>query len=73
MHSIIPSHNGKYLYASDLGIDKILTYQICRKEDTVKKVTEISTPPGSSPRHFDLHPYGKYIYSVEELTSAISV
>ena len=38
MHSIIPSHNGKYLYASDLGIDKILTYQICRKEDTVKKV-----------------------------------
>jgi len=73
MHSIIPSPRGRYIYASDLGIDKIITYQIMREADSLKKVAEENTPPGSGPRHFDFHPSGKFAYSVEELTSTISV
>src|SRR5690606_36867717 len=31
MHSIIPARNGNFIYASDLGEDKVFTYKINRK------------------------------------------
>lgn len=74
VHSIIPSADGNFIYVSDLGIDKIMIYKV---DGNTGAITEASTPsssntPGSGPRHFAIHPNGKFGFSAEELTSTIS-
>lgn len=73
VHSAIPSRDGKFIYVSDLGIDKIMIYEV--KDDG--KLLPASTPfvnslAGSGPRHLAIHPNGKFAYSAEELTSTVS-
>ncbi len=71
MHSIIPSASGKFIYASDLGLDKIMIYAPDRKTG---KLSPAPTPfaaskPGAGPRHFTFHPNGELAFSIEELSS----
>ncbi|WPP49547.1 lactonase family protein [Catalinimonas niigatensis] len=74
MHSIIPSENGKFIYASDLGIDKIMIYQPDRKSGKLSpaKTPYAASTPGAGPRHFTFHPDGKLAFSIEELSSTIA-
>lgn len=74
VHSIIPSHDGNFIYVSDLGIDKIMIYAV----DSSGKLEPANQPfvenvPGSGPRHFALHPKSGFAYSVEELSSTVAV
>jgi|SRR5690625_34036 len=75
VHSAVPSADGRFIYVSDLGLDKILIYQI---NDATGQLTSAQTAyaentPGSGPRHFALHPSGQYAYSAEELSSTVAV
>src|SRR5690625_57840 len=75
VHSIIPSADGRFIYVSDLGLDKILIYQV---NAATGQLTSAQPPyaentPGSGPRHFALHPGGKFAYSAEELSSTVAV
>ena len=74
MHSIVPASNGKYVYASDLGMDAIIAYAIDRENGTLSYNEDqyTHTRAGGGPRHFDIHPSGRYAYSVEELTSTVA-
>lgn len=74
MHSIIPSENGDHLYASDLGIDKIMIYRPERERGEIKPAQPAyaASTPGAGPRHFTLHPNGKLAFSIEELSSTIA-
>lgn len=71
-HSSIPSADGRFLYVSDLGIDKIMIYQVM---DAGKlkpaQVPYADVIPGSGPRHFKIHKNGKFAYSVDELSNTI--
>ena len=74
MHSIIPNASGDLLYASDLGTDKIMMY---RPDRSSGKLTPAQPPyaastEGAGPRHFALHPSGRWAFSVEELSSTIA-
>ncbi|TLU99455.1 lactonase family protein [Dyadobacter luticola] len=74
MHSVIPSADGKFIYASDLGIDKILIYAVDQKTG---KLTPGSVPyaevkAGDGPRHFAIHPNGNFGYSACELGSVVN-
>ncbi|WP_310586914.1 lactonase family protein [Dyadobacter aurulentus] len=74
MHSMIPSSDGKFVYASDLGIDKIMVYAVDPKTG---KLTPGSVPyaevqKGDGPRHFAIHPNGNFGYSVGELSSVVN-
>ncbi len=71
MHSIIPSESGDLIYASDLGIDKIMLYQPDRSSSKLSAATPpfATSTPGAGPRHFALHPSGKFAFSIEELSS----
>jgi 6-phosphogluconolactonase len=74
MHSIIPSVDGKFIYASDLGIDKIMVYLV---DPTTGKLTPASVPyaevkAGDGPRHFAITPNGNFGYSAGELTSTVN-
>jgi 6-phosphogluconolactonase len=74
-HAADPSPDGRFIYVSDLGMDKIMIYEVDRQQ---KKLSPASTPwfentPGAGPRHLSFRPDGAYAYSAEELTSTIAV
>ncbi len=74
MHSVVPAPDGKFIYASDLGIDKVMIYQVDAKTGKLKAASQPfgANKPGSGPRHLALHPNGKFAYSAEELTSTVA-
>ena len=61
----------KYVVGVDLGIDKLITYEI--KDSALKEVNSLSVNPGSGPRHIAFHPNGKYAYVMTELSSEVIV
>ncbi len=73
VHSAIPSADGKFIYVSDLGIDKIMIYEVKDNGKLLSaSVPFASSTQGSGPRHFAIHPNGNFAYSAEELTSTVA-
>ena len=74
-HSTVLSRDNDYLFAQDLGIDKIMIYAFNNKTGqlTPAPTPYVEVEPGAGPRHFDFHPNNKYAYLIEELTGSISV
>lgn len=73
VHSAIPSEDGRFLYVSDLGTDKIHVYKVGRKGKLKPAaVPFVRSHPGSGPRHFALGGEGGSGYSTEELSSTIA-
>ncbi|MDO5664139.1 MAG: lactonase family protein [Bacteroidia bacterium] len=79
LHSIRFSPDERFLFATDLGADKIYRYnaigsvfegQPALSETSLK---EFSTPAGTGPRHFDFHPGGNYFYVLGELSGDVIV
>lgn len=73
-HSAVSSPDGKFLYVSDLGQDKIFIYRFNNLDGTVTPAETpfVRTMAGSGPRHLVLNPKGDFAYSSEELSSSIS-
>lgn len=75
LHCVRYSPDGKYLFADDLGTDKIHKFGI--NESNEGNYLKVGTPaafdvaPGSGPRHLDFHPNGKYAYLISELSGAV--
>lgn len=71
-HSSIPSADGKFLYVSDLGTDKIVIYEVTN-DGKLKpaSVPFVQVSAGSGPRHFKIHENGNFAYSVDELSNTI--
>ncbi|NEU10037.1 lactonase family protein [Flavihumibacter sp. R14] len=77
VHCTIISPDNKYLFAVDLGTDKVNSYKI-RNGNYPNILQENQTPftgvaPGSGPRHLTFHPNGKVAYLIHELTADVSV
>jgi 6-phosphogluconolactonase len=74
-HSAIPSRDGKWLYVSDLGLDRIMVYQIDLAKGKLSLADQpfAKATPGSGPRHLIVHPRKPWIYSLEELSSTLQV
>lgn len=74
-HSIILDATNRLAFAPDLGIDKLLVYDLDLDNGTLAPhhVPWIRTPAGAGPRHFDFHPNGRFAYLINELGSSISV
>lgn len=74
-HSTVLSKDNSYLFAQDLGIDKIMIYSFNNKTGqlTPAPTPYVETEPGTGPRHFEFHPNNKYAYLIEELSGSISV
>jgi len=71
-HSSIPSADGKFLYVSDLGTDRIVIYEVLNGGKLKPAaVPFVQVPAGSGPRHFKIHKNGKFAYSVDELSNTI--
>lgn len=76
IHATVFSPEQDYLVAPDLGADKIrmFTFDPLLKKPVQPAATPfITTTPGSGPRHFVFHPYGRFAYCIEELSGTVAV
>ena len=74
-HSVVVSPDNRYVFAPDLGLDKVYIYKI----DTAKQTITANDPafatvnPGLGSRHFDFGTSGKFAYVVCEMGSSVAV
>lgn len=74
-HSIVLSPDNRFALAADLGIDKVLIYQL--EAETAQLTAHAaqpfaSLPPGSGPRHLTFHPNGHRVYVINELKNTVT-
>ena len=73
IHSSNFSPDNKYIFAQDLGADKIRGFLLKKEENPqLQNEVQIKMKPGSGPRHFTFHPNEKFGYSIAELSGKIS-
>lgn len=75
VHATVLNKNNKTLYVPDLGLDKVMLYNLDNKTGKLKEfhIPFVMTEAGAGPRHIDIHPNGKYAYLMEEMTGTVSV
>lgn len=77
-HAIIavPTESNTTLaYAADLGIDQVLSYRLDPAAATLTAADPpaVKTPAGAGPRHLALHPNGRWLYGINELSNSVTV
>ncbi|MCB1203195.1 MAG: lactonase family protein [Verrucomicrobiae bacterium] len=70
-HSVNFSPDGRFVYAADLGTDRIYRYQTAA-DGTISPAGETRVDSGSGPRHFTFRPDGSFAYVINELTRTIT-
>ena len=74
IHCVTLSPDERFLLVSDLGTDHIWIFYVDLKTAELKATgTPWQAKPGSGPRHTHFHPSGKWVYSINELTSTVDV
>ena len=73
-HSIITSPNNRWVYAADLGFDRLFIYDLNAGTSQLTPHTPAyaSTPAGSAPRHVWFHPRGKQLYVINEYGNSVT-
>jgi 6-phosphogluconolactonase len=74
-HSIDPSSDNRFAFVDDLGLDELLVYKFDSSKGTLAPNDPpfAKVDPGSGPRHFALHPNGKFAYVVSEIKGTVTV
>jgi 6-phosphogluconolactonase len=74
-HSVMLDSSGRFAYAADLGLDRVMIYRF----DDRKGKLQASTPgfgslqPGAGPRHLAFSPDGSVLYVANELDSTLTL
>lgn len=73
-HCSVISPDQKFVFAADLGLDKIMAYQLNSKTAKLTPSPQpfVRTIPGAGPRHLTFHPNGKQLYVINELKNSIT-
>jgi 6-phosphogluconolactonase (cycloisomerase 2 family) len=73
IHAAVFSPNQDFVFLTDLGSDKIWSYSIDKNQHLKRYIPgEVSTVPGSGPRHLVFHTNKKFAYCIEELSGTVS-
>jgi 6-phosphogluconolactonase len=74
-HSIDLSLDNRFAIVDDLGLDEMLVYPFDATKGSLLTdgVKIAKAAPGAGPRHFALHPNGKFGYVIDEMQSTVSV
>jgi 6-phosphogluconolactonase (cycloisomerase 2 family) len=72
-HMIKADPSGRFVLHVDLGLDRIFVWRFDDRRGTLmpNEPASVSLPPGDGPRHFDFHPNGRWLYSIQEEASSI--
>lgn len=74
-HSIVVSPDNRFALAADLGINRILNYQLdaATAQLTANEAQPfVQLPLGSGPRHLTFHPNGQRVYVINELNNTVT-
>lgn len=74
-HCIVIGPNNKFVYAADLGLDKVLGYRLeaATAKLSTGKQPFVRTPPGVGPRHLTFHPNGQHVYVINEIANSVTL
>ena len=74
-HSANFSHDNRFVFVCDLGLDRILCYRIEARTGSMAQgePPSVALAPGAGPRHFTFHPSGRFAYVINELNSTVTV
>jgi 6-phosphogluconolactonase len=72
-HMISFGPSGKKVYLTDLGLDRIVIYDLDYKTGKLSQSGILNFPKGTGPRHFVFNNSGTKMYVICELNSTISV
>lgn len=72
-HMIESDPAGKFVLASDLGMDRIQIWRFNLETGTLDLAgaKSVAVPAGDGPRHFGFHPNGRWLYSLQEEGSTL--
>ncbi|TLU98838.1 lactonase family protein [Dyadobacter luticola] len=74
-HFATASPDGKYVYVTDLGSDKVMNYVLDAKNGKLTPNPAqpfFSGKPGAGPRHLIIHPSGKSLFLLNELEASLT-
>lgn len=73
-HSVNLDPNNRFIYAPDLGMDKVMIYQLDLDSGNLlaNKPAFVQVAPGAGPRHFAFHPDGTRAYVVNEIGNTVT-
>jgi 6-phosphogluconolactonase len=71
-HSAIVDPTNRFVFVCDLGIDKIMIYEMDREKGKLKPHGEAALHPGAGPRHFLFDASGKFAYVINELDCTVT-
>jgi 6-phosphogluconolactonase (cycloisomerase 2 family) len=72
-HMIQSDPAGRYVFASDLGLDRIFIWKFDAEKGRLipNDPASVALPFGDGPRHFAFHPQGRWLYSLQEEASTL--
>ena len=72
-HMIQADPSGRFVLHADLGLDKIFVWRFDEQHGALiaNDPPSISLPSGDGPRHFQFHPNGRWLYSIQEEGSTV--
>lgn len=71
-HCILPDPTNRFAIAVDLGMDKLMIYQMDLEHGKLQLHHEVNVHAGAGPRHLTFHPNGQYAYLINELDSTVT-
>lgn len=71
-HMIIPTPDGRFVVAADLGADEVITYRLDTASGQLERRSAVRMAPGAGPRHIAFAPNGATAWVMNELDSTIT-
>lgn len=78
VHAAVPSKDGRYVYAADLGADKVYAYRYDPAHSAERPLQPaaapyLELPPGTGPRHLLFDASGRHAYLTLEMSGEVVV
>lgn len=73
-HMIRADPSARFVLHVDLGLDQLFVWRLEAHSGTLTPhdPAAYALPPGDGPRHFDFHPNGRWLYSIQEEGSTVA-
>jgi len=73
-HSVTLSPDNRFVFACDLGLDRVFIYRIDPATATLQpnNPADVAAPPGAGPRHSKFSPDGRFFYVANEMGATVT-
>ncbi len=71
-HWVGTSPDNRFMLVPDLGMDRVVVYELDAETAKLKPHSQVAVPPGAGPRHMKFHTSGRYAFVLNEMALTIS-